>query len=94
MGISVKRQNRRIGRSSDYLNIPKPIKAGKASTIAASRLILADPLGEISESDLLEFMERYVEPAFWKWYQSSKNKIEVPKNPRVPPECAKKEGQR
>lgn len=73
MGLSVRRQNRRIGRSSDYLNIPKPIKVGKASTIAANRLILADPRGEIPERELLEFMEEQIEPVFWEWYKNWKN---------------------
>lgn len=94
MGFAVKRKNHRIGRSSDYLNIPKPIVAGKESTIAANRLILADPRGDIPENDLLVFMERHVEPAFWEWYESSRSEIGVPKNPRVPPMRAKREGQR
>lgn len=68
MGFAVKRRNHRIGKSSDFLNIPKPIIAGVESTIAANRLILADPRGEIPEADLLEFMERYVEPVFWRWH--------------------------
>lgn len=68
MGFAVKRRNHRIGKSSDFLNIPKPIIAGVESTIAANRLILADPRGEIPEADLLEFMESYVEPVFWRWH--------------------------
>lgn len=69
MGISVRRRNRKIGKHSDYMNIPKPMEAGEESTIAVNRLILADPRGEIPERDLLEFMERYIEPAFWKWLE-------------------------
>lgn len=67
MGIAVRRKNRRIGTSSEFLIIPKPIVAGRESTIAANRLILADPRGKISELDLLEFLEDHLEPAFWKW---------------------------
>lgn len=74
MGFAVKRRNHRIGKSSNFLNIPKPIVAGKESTIAANRLILADPRGNISETDLLEFMEKHVEPAFWKWYSERKKR--------------------
>ena len=69
MGLAVRRRNRRIGQTSNYLNIPKPIDAGKESTIAANRLILADPRGEISEKDLLKFFEKHVEPAFWSWWK-------------------------
>jgi len=70
MGIAVRRRNRRVGRSSDFINIPKPLKAGLESTIAANRLVLADPRGEIPEEDLLRFYEKYVEPAFWRWWES------------------------
>jgi len=69
LGIAVKRKNRRIGRSSNFMNIPKPIIAGEESTIAGNRLILADPRGEISEDDLLEFFEDHVEPEFWRWWK-------------------------
>jgi hypothetical protein len=72
MGFAVRRKNRRIGRFSNFLNIPKPMEAGPESTIAANRLILADPRGEIPEHNLLEFMEQYVEPAFWKWWSERK----------------------
>ena len=72
MALAVRRKNRRIGPSSDFLNIPKPIEVGVESTIAANRLILADPRGEISERDLLEFLEDHIEPAFWKWWEARK----------------------
>lgn len=49
------------------MNIPHPLEASDESTIAANRLILADPRGEIPESDLLEFLETQIEPAFWEW---------------------------
>ena len=67
MGIAVRRRNQVIGKSSRFMNIPSPLEASDESTIAANRLILADPRGEISEHDLLEFMENYLEPAFWEW---------------------------
>jgi hypothetical protein len=35
--------------------------------MVGDRLLLVDPRGEIHEDDLLEFMERHVEPAFWAW---------------------------
>ncbi len=69
LGFAVRRKNRRGGKSSNFLNIPKPVKSGRESTIAVAldHLILADPLGEIPEQDLLKFMESYVEPAFMEW---------------------------
>lgn len=68
MGLAVRRKNQKIGKSSNFLNIPKPVIVGEESTIAVNRLILADPRGEIPERDLLEFMETHIEPAFWSWY--------------------------
>lgn len=41
---------------------------GVESTIAANRLFLADPRGEIPERDLLDFFENHVEPIFWDWW--------------------------
>ncbi|MBW2673542.1 MAG: hypothetical protein JRD89_09040 [Deltaproteobacteria bacterium] len=61
-----------MGRSSDFINIPKPLKAGLESTIAANRLLLADPRGEIPEEKLLEFYEHHVEPAFWRWWRGKR----------------------
>lgn len=49
MGIVVRRKNRRVGASSDFMNIPKPIIVGEESPIADNRLILSDPRGEILE---------------------------------------------
>jgi len=70
MSIAVRRKNQIIGKSGRYMNIPSPIEAGTTSTIVANRLILADPRGEISERDLLEFMETQIEPAFWEWWKA------------------------
>jgi hypothetical protein len=67
MGVAAKRRNLRVGSSSIYLNIPRPIAVGRDSTIAGDRLILADPRGEISETELLEFLERRIEPLLWRW---------------------------
>ena len=77
MGLAVRRKNRRIGQSSDFLNIPKPIVVGEESTIAANRLILADPRGEYHERDLLEFLENCLEPAFWEWRKAHKAEASV-----------------
>jgi hypothetical protein len=50
--------------------IPSKLKAGQTATIAANRLMIVDPRGEISEDDLLQFLEKFVEPPFWPWLKS------------------------
>lgn len=46
-----------------------PVLAGEESTIVADRILIADPRGEIPESELQKFMEEHVEPEFWAWMQ-------------------------
>jgi hypothetical protein len=75
MTIAVRRRNRTIGKVSRFLNIPMPVLAGEESTIVAGRIIVADPRGEIPESELQEFMEEFVEPVFWVWMQKRKGVI-------------------
>lgn len=70
MGIAVRRKNRETA-GSRFLNIPKPLKIGEESTIAADRLFLADVRGEIPEGNLLEFLEK-IEPLFWRWWEKKK----------------------
>lgn len=65
--IKDKRRNIKHGRYSNVLVIPASIQKGPESTLAANRLLLVDPRGEISASDLLEFLEQYVEPYLWPW---------------------------
>jgi len=67
MGIKDKRANIKHGRYSKALVLPASIEKGQHSTFAANRLMLVDPRGKISEQDLLEFLETYVEPNFWPW---------------------------
>lgn len=67
MGLKDKRSNIKWGRYSSALVLPASIEKGEESTLAANRLILVDPRGEISERDLLEFLETYIEPNFWPW---------------------------
>jgi len=73
MGIKEKRSNIPHGRYSTALILPANLKKGKESTLAANRLILVDPRGEITEDDLLEFLERYIEPAFWPWLKGKED---------------------
>ncbi|KXA89408.1 hypothetical protein AKJ57_05345 [candidate division MSBL1 archaeon SCGC-AAA259A05] len=69
MTISVRRRIRKAGsnRASSYINVPSPVKTGEEVTIAVDRILIADPLGKIPKEDLHEFMEEFVEPAFWEW---------------------------
>lgn len=69
MGVTVRRKVRKAGskRKSSYINVPSPVRTGEEVTIAVDRILIADPLGKISKEDLHEFMEEFVEPAFWKW---------------------------
>jgi len=67
MGLKTKRSNIKHGRYSRALVIPAAIEKGETSTLAANRLMIVDPRGEISENDLLEFLEQHVEPNFWPW---------------------------
>lgn len=41
--------------------------------MAADRLLLIDPMGEIDESDLLEFLTHHVEPAFYRWRRTRRS---------------------
>ena len=72
MGIKDRRSNIKWGVYSRALLIPAKLEKGNESTLAANRLMLVDPRGEISESDLLEFLETYIEPNFWAWFKRKK----------------------
>jgi len=77
MGLKDRRSNLKYGLYSTAIILPAKLKKGETSTLAANRLILIDPRGEIGEDDLLEFLERYVEPKFWPWFEEKK---EIAKN--------------
>jgi len=72
MGTKTRRSNIKHGKYSFALVLPANIKKGNESTLAANRLVLIDPRAEINEEDLLEFLETYIEPQFWPWYQKKK----------------------
>lgn len=74
MGLKDRRSNSSHGRYSKALVLPAKLKIGKQSTLAADRLILVDPRGEIDEDDLLEFLETYIEPKFWPWVKEKELK--------------------
>jgi len=67
-----KRTILKIGKYSNAITIPSKLKTGDTATLAANRLIILDPRGEIPEDDLLEFLERFVEPNFWPWIKKKK----------------------
>jgi len=72
MGLKDKRTILKLGVYSHAVIIPSKLKVGTEATLAANRLIILDPRGEISEDDLLEFLETYIEPKFWPWFMKKK----------------------
>jgi len=72
-----KRSNIKHGRYSRALVLPAVLEKGDKSTLVADRLVLVDPRGEISEEDLLEFLEKYVEPNFWPWLKKKQKETFV-----------------
>jgi len=70
VGLKDKRSNIKHGKYSRVLVLPASIKIGEKSTLAANRLVLVDPRGEIHEDDLLQFLEKFVEPDFWSWVKT------------------------
>jgi hypothetical protein len=77
MGLKDRRSNLAHGKYSTVLVLPAKLEKGKESTLAANRLIIVDPRGEISEHDLLEFLETFVEPYFWSWYLKKRRDVTV-----------------
>lgn len=75
MGIKDKRSNIPHGKYSKALVIPAAIEKGENSTLAANRLMLVDPRGQISEQDLLEFLETFIEPNFWPWIKKKEENL-------------------
>jgi hypothetical protein len=72
MGLKAKRSNIKHGKYSRALILPASLQIGETSTLAANRLLIIDPRGEIEENHLLEFLENYVEPNFWPWLQQKR----------------------
>lgn len=76
--IKSRRRNYQIG-GSKAVTYPSDITVGEEATLAGNRLLLIDPRGEINEDDLEEFLEKHVEPAFWKWWKQK----EAAKRPKI-----------
>ena len=51
---------------SRVIALPPHIEIGEQATLAADRLVLIDPRGEIHERELLRLLEG-LEPAVWKF---------------------------
>ena len=66
MGVKGKRKNIKIGDSIG-ITFPATLTVGEYSTFAGNRLLLIDPKAELSEDELLSFMEKHIEPTFWTW---------------------------
>ena len=73
MGLKDRRSNIKQGGYSRVLVLPASLEKGEESTLAANRLLLVDPRGEIPESDLLEFLEAFIEPNFWPWIKEKES---------------------
>jgi antitoxin component of MazEF toxin-antitoxin module len=76
MGLKDKRKIIRVG-NSEAVTLPSNLVKGGEASIAANRLVIMDPRGEISEDDLLEFLEIHIEPVFWKWLRKRRVKNET-----------------
>lgn len=70
MGIKDRRRLIRVGNYSTSVILPANLEKGEEATLAANRLILMDPRGEIDEAHLLEFLEEIIEPKLWQWMAS------------------------
>ena len=66
--IKCRRRNYQLG-GSKAVTYPSDVTVGEEATLAGNRLLLIDPLGEINENELAEFVETYVDPALVKWWQ-------------------------
>ncbi len=66
MGLTDRRRIHREGRFSRSVILPAGLRTGEYATIAADRLVLIDPRGEIPPDVLLDLMEQHLEPAIWK----------------------------
>jgi hypothetical protein len=66
MGLTDRRRIHREGKFSRSVILPADLRMGEYATLAADRLVLIDPRGEIDPDVLLDLMEKHLEPAIWK----------------------------
>lgn len=71
--IKARRKNFQLG-GSKAITLPGGMQIGEESTMAGDRLLILDPLGEIPEDALGEFLIEHIEPSFWSWWQARKER--------------------
>ena len=69
--IALRRRTFQIGGSKG-VTLPGARIIGDEVSMAADRLLLMDTTGEIPEDKLLEFLNEYLEPTFWRWWETQK----------------------
>ena len=69
--IALRRRTFQIGGSKG-VTLPGGRIIGDEVSMAANRLLLMDTTGEIPEDKLLEFLNEYLEPTFWRWWETQK----------------------
>ncbi len=52
--------------NSVAVTIPSSLEKGKEATLAANRIMVVDPMGEIPEDDLFQFLRDVIEPALYE----------------------------
>lgn len=60
------------GKFSRVITLPAKMRMGKTATLAATRLLLVDPRGEIEPEILLMLLEA-IETKIWHWINERKN---------------------
>jgi len=75
------RKNLKVG-GSILISLPSALEKGVVSTLAANRIMIVDPRGQISESDLLEFLEE-IEPQLWSWLEKKESSGKQPSEART-----------
>jgi hypothetical protein len=65
MGLTDRRKIHKEGRFSKSVILPAGLRTGEYATLAADRLVLIDPRGEIPPDVLLDLMEKHLEPIIW-----------------------------
>jgi len=76
MGLADRRKVIKTGKYSKAITIPAKLKVGRTVTLAANRILIVDLRGEISEDQLLDFLEQHVEPKFWSCFAAFLRKKE------------------
>lgn len=71
MGITGRRSITRAGKFSHVLTLPAKMAMGKTATLAATRLLLVDPQGEI-EPEVLLLLLKAIESQIWEWINENK----------------------